>query len=153
MAAPSSNPKKDRIADAMLVALEGISTGGGYFTNAGTNASRRVEPIANVNSFPAVYLITGAAKATPTNIGGSCRKTTAEFVVFAYVNKPGVDTEIIKLEVDVIKALLTDHTQGGLAETTEWVDSEIDIDELVTKNMGIVALTFAVQYQWSLSDL
>jgi hypothetical protein len=90
-----------------------------------------------------------------TGLGSGCYRSDVRYVIFCYVEQqPGSNDLadlLIRAKADIKLAMMTDGTRGGLAERTEMLGFSTDNGEMSPR--GIVAGTFLVKYQWSLSAL
>lgn len=143
----ATDPKKLTIRDHMLAALEGITKGAGYHTDAGNNVSTRKESIAKVGRFPYLAIVVGAEAKVDIIMGRY--RAAQEFIVTGYVKAVDTDDALMQLEADVKKAVLADPSRGGNAAITTFEEGTTDYQELASSGLGQMEQAFLVWYDWT----
>jgi hypothetical protein len=149
-----ADPVKEQIAEAMVTTLKTIEPANGFYTDINGRVYRRREHIQEVDKsrLPCVYLFTGDEDQESVSQGGSCYTSNATFVVTGYVRGgEELDDNVIKMEADIKVVGLTDRSQGSTAMDTRYVSTETDWSEFAPIGRGIVVVTFAVLYRWTLT--
>lgn len=148
-----ADPRKERIAQDLLAALEQISKTRGYYTDAGTWVSRRRVPVDTWNKSRGAELFVFCGGEEPVDGCIGSNRARADFAVLGYISAKDIDRAVVLLEADVKKAVLTDPSRGGLAGGTVLAESRTDYQELVQLDVGVVGMRFEVEYDWTLASL
>ena len=152
-----ADPVKEQILANIVTTLEGISTGGGYYTNAGHRVLKYLEGWQQPDGdlLPCLYVVAGNESPPTFALGGSCYRSEVEISVWSYVEqKPGADDlgdQLAKVEADIKVAMMTDLTRGALAESQTLMGVSTDEGFYGEGNRGAVVATFSVKYSWSLT--
>jgi hypothetical protein len=151
-----ATPKKQLILDGVITKLQGITISLGYQTDAGMHVHQRREHIEDPDegALPALYVFAGSEDAPTQAMGATCHTRQATFVVTGYAQDRDDDlvSEMIKLEADIVEAMLTDLTQGGTALDTVLLYRDTDWSEFAPLGRGITELGFGITYQWTVAD-
>ena len=115
------DPKKEQIAADLVQDLQAILVANGYHTDAGANVSRRRRALGEMDGaqLPALFVVAGDEGAPQLTHGSDpCLETEAEFLVVGYVSGNTPDVELLKLDADVKRAVLSNRDRGGSALDT-----------------------------------
>lgn len=152
---PSEEPRKDRIAEAIVTALEGVSTGADYYTDLGQNVRRRRVNLQELDttSLPVASVWTGDAAPSPVMCTGSYRERVTVLVeVFVRSERPeDLDRDTIRAEADVKSAVLASTALGLSGVVTQTIPAAVAADhqEFADKNIGRRLIGFDVDYNWT----
>ena len=129
--------KRQQIVDAIDARLKTITTANGYNTDAGNNVFEwRSYPLDENSELPAlVYRDTEEIESLAV---GGYQLHTLTIEIEGYVVGANAARDLRALIADVIKAIGTDLTWGGLAEDTRPVEESIEIDQEERKIAGAV---------------
>lgn len=150
MTAPALDPKLERIAQTFEADLRTISTGGGFYTEAGRSVYQKRQPIEVWNRFPALFVEIPGEELTEGRVDGYASKAT--ILVIGYVQSTTPRADVLRLAADAKKAILSRLDRGTVARETRFVGFDTDIGTLAQHDLGEFVLTFEVDYDWSLSE-
>lgn len=157
-----ADPKKELIAQNLVTTLQGILKTGGYYTDAGQWVSRRRVPLQtwNTSHGTELFLLVGPEVKAEGCLGATY-KSVVRFGVLGYVSDQEPERQVMLLEADIKKAVLTDVTRGGYAQATELADSgplsqlttsNMDWWEMVSEQEGAVIVGLDVTYNWTVAS-
>ena len=152
---PAAEPIKDRIADAIKTALEGVLIGAGYYTDLGLNVSRRMHAEQDLQTLrmPAASIVAGDGGPSPDSCTGSYRERVMFSVecFFRAENPEHLDREGSRVEADVKKAVLT-TVQLGMSGTVVRCDpggNSVAFKQFGDDRLGLKVVEFVVDYNWT----
>jgi hypothetical protein len=149
-----ADPVKEQIAANIVTSLQAISTGSGYYTNAGDRVLKRLEHIAEVDgsNLPTLYAIYDGEAVPTIALGGNCFRSVSSWSIWGYVEgDDNLGDDAIKLEADIKVAMLTDLSRGGLAESTMLQNPQTDEGWYGDIGRAIVIVPFDITYKWTLT--
>lgn len=150
-----AEPKKDQIAEAVVTAIRGATIGAGYYTDVGTNVSRRRLTLNELNQtlLPAASVWCGDGQKSPRQCAGGTTERVVVLVEVIYRSEErgNVDRDGIRHETDVRRAVLATSNLGmsGTVHQVAWVEVESDHQELSNEKLGVRRVGFEVDYNWT----
>lgn len=150
-------PKEDQVHEAIVARLLAISPAGGYFTNAAGRVHRTYLEIEQVNEFPH-WIVDAGGEGDEMGYRAFKGRYVHECVldVFVYVQGNDVDPRsrwIARVYSDLMKAVLADHTLGGLVTVVEPFRDRVVGSAYgdVTGTLGILRQSFKASIEEALA--
>ncbi|RQW89937.1 MAG: hypothetical protein EHM79_02200 [Geobacter sp.] len=144
--------KRQQIVDAIETRMKTILTTGGYATNAGRNVfDWRITPIPETE-LPAICIYDGDCaidyEETPVGLQG-------HFLIVDLVSDAkgsAARADVRKINADVVKAIGTDLTWGGLAVDTDLISHGLNMEQ-GDKPIGAGIVRIKIYYRTPLWEL
>jgi len=118
-----SEPKEDQVYEKVVDLLNAIDPGNGYYTSAGGRVHRDYLEIEQVNDYPH-WIVDAGGEGDETGYRAYKGRYVHNLVfdVFVYVQGDDITPRsrwIARVYADLMKAMLADHTLGGLVTVVE----------------------------------
>lgn len=149
-----ADPIKIQVRAKILTALQGISRGAGYHTDAGGNVKLTDKPVEQITKFPWLAIDLGTERRAG-DLAGAKRRSRQEVVIKGWVKiAPGADVDLAlaELDADVKKAMLSNVTLGGTAILVMFEETAPDYQALVESGLGWIESTYFADFEWFASS-
>ncbi|MCP4601644.1 MAG: hypothetical protein GY847_14215 [Proteobacteria bacterium] len=141
---------KEQIIQNVLTTLATITTGNGYAQSVGTVA--REGTISGIAKWPAL-LVEDQNETIDTTVTMSWTHAELPIVIDIFTGGSETpETTASYLEADIHKALLVDHTRGGLAIDTLPISAELMSADKKAKPTSGTQVGFTINYRYAYGD-